>query len=337
VLQGRVHDVQVRVAAEVGEHGRGAGVAGVGDRAVRGGQPDPRVRHVVGQRHALHLERSDAVGAGQRVHVEQLGETGFRFERVDQLGHTGRAQQRDLLERALAVVPHPQQGVQVDAVVAVLVGDHDGVDRAVRTVGEQPGQCAEPEVEHQPETGVLHQEPGARASRLRPRGAAPEHSDLHGPRLMCRMGFFGQFHFDGTAWTAPRDDAVPPWLSVDIHDSDIATITYEPAGPGTGIAFLGETPRTYFEDDTASEPTDVAREAAGLAEWWSGINDMADVWDKERELVGYLAEDGDKAQAATDDDLDDLDEIADEDIFVEVKVARFLDALDLPVPDDLVR
>jgi hypothetical protein len=151
------------------------------------------------------------------------------------------------------------------------------------------------------------------------------------------MGFFGQFHFDGTAWTQPKDDAQPPWLTVEIHDSDFATITYDPAGPGTGVAYLGETPRTYFEDETASEPTDVPREAAGLAEWWSGVNDMADVWDKERELVGYLAEDGDEMAEAPADDLDDLDEIADEDIFIEVRTAQFLAALDLPVPDDLVR
>jgi hypothetical protein len=156
------------------------------------------------------------------------------------------------------------------------------------------------------------------------------------------MGFFGQFHFDGMAWTTPPDDPRPPWLAVEIHDSDIATVTYEPAGPGSGIAYLGETPRAYFDDETASEPTDVTREAAGLAEWWSGVHDMLDVGDKERELVEYLAEDLDEDAAAPPapvdlDDLDDLDEITEEDVFVERKTARFLAALDLPIPDDLVR
>jgi len=152
------------------------------------------------------------------------------------------------------------------------------------------------------------------------------------------MGFFGRFHFDGTAWTEPDDDPRPPWLSVDIHDSDIATITYEPAGPGTGIAYLGETPRSYFEEEDASEPTDTAAEAAGLAAWWAELHDEGAVGTKERELVAYLAEDTDPDQVEEEDeDPDDLDEVDDAEIFVEVKTARFLAALDLPVPDELVR
>lgn len=158
------------------------------------------------------------------------------------------------------------------------------------------------------------------------------------------MGFFGQFHFDGRAWTAPNDDQEPPWLSIDIHDSDIATITYEPAGPGTGIAFLGDTPRGYFEEEDASEPTDTAREAAGLAQWWALIHDEGAVGTKERELVAFLAEDaepGDVGAKAGDrddpDDLYDLDEIDEAEVFVEVKAARFIAALDLPVPDDLAQ
>ncbi len=58
-----------------------------------------------------------------------------------------------------------------------------------------------------------------------------------------------------------------PWLLVDIHDSDIATIAYRPTGSGSGVAYLGVTPRTYFEDPGASAPSDVAREAGGLVEW----------------------------------------------------------------------
>ncbi|MEV7986869.1 hypothetical protein [Micromonospora sp. NPDC085948] len=60
-----------------------------------------------------------------------------------------------------------------------------------------------------------------------------------------------------------------PWLLVDIHDSDSATLTYRPAGPGTGVAYLGYTPRTYFENPDASAPTDAVREAAGLSAWWA--------------------------------------------------------------------
>jgi hypothetical protein len=42
---------------------------------------------------------------------------------------------------------------------------------------------------------------------------------------------------------------------------------YEPAGPGSGTAYLGYTPRTYVDDESASAPADVLREAEGLASW----------------------------------------------------------------------
>ena len=58
-----------------------------------------------------------------------------------------------------------------------------------------------------------------------------------------------------------------PWLSVDIYDSDFATVRYEPPGPGSGTAYLGNTPRTYFGNESASASTDVLREADGLASW----------------------------------------------------------------------
>lgn len=84
------------------------------------------------------------------------------------------------------------------------------------------------------------------------------------------MGFFGGCVFDGRSWLSfePYSDRMPktpePWLSVETYDSDIATVRYEPPGPGSGIAYLGYTPRAYFEDETASAPADVPREAAGL-------------------------------------------------------------------------
>jgi hypothetical protein len=119
--------------------------------------------------------------------------------------------------------------------------------------------------------------------------------------------------------------------------SDIATLTYRPPGPGSGTAYLGHTPRTYFENPDASAPTDVAREAAGLGSWWAqrhgGAGDTERTA-KEAELAAYLAADRDPADIDLDDEDDDLD---DAEIFVEVKTARFLAALDLPVPGDLTR
>lgn len=155
------------------------------------------------------------------------------------------------------------------------------------------------------------------------------------------MGFFGSYVFAGTGWTPVPDEHVldfaEPWLSVDIHDSDITTVEYRPTGPGSGVAYLGETPRTYFEDETASAPTDVALEAAGLASWWalSRGRDGAARAAKERELAAYLAEDTEPPALDDDDQPVDGAPTDDGDVFVEVKTARFLTAMDLPLPDDL--
>ncbi|MEU8328636.1 hypothetical protein [Micromonospora sp. NPDC048839] len=153
------------------------------------------------------------------------------------------------------------------------------------------------------------------------------------------MGFFGTYLFAEGRWTAqaPGQQATSPepWLLVDIHDSDIATLTYRPAGPGSGVAYLGYTPRTYFESPDASAPTDVVREAAGLSEWWAqhrGGSSDTERSAKEGEITTFLAEDLDPADMDDDDDDDDGD-----DTFVDVKTARLLTALDLPVPDDLSR
>lgn len=155
------------------------------------------------------------------------------------------------------------------------------------------------------------------------------------------MGFFGTYLYKQQGWSIQQAGTSPevaePWLLLDIHDSDIATITYQPAGPGSGTAFLGSTPRTYFANESASASTDVNREAAGLATWWAQLRDG--VSDAERDvkcsqLLGYLAEDGDPEGDDWDED-EDVDELDDEDIFVEAKTVRLLAALDLPTPDDL--
>ena len=60
------------------------------------------------------------------------------------------------------------------------------------------------------------------------------------------MGFSGGYIFDGQAWlefepspgTAP--EVASPWLKVVIFDSDLADISYHPAGPGTGVAYLDD-------------------------------------------------------------------------------------------------
>ncbi|MFF5225357.1 hypothetical protein [Dactylosporangium sp. NPDC000521] len=153
------------------------------------------------------------------------------------------------------------------------------------------------------------------------------------------MGFFGGFLYDGRSWTETDHSGMTapsgPWLHVDIHDSDFAVLTYRPAGPGTGTAFIGYTPSVYFGEPDASPPTDAPREAAGLAAWWSGLNPSASAADRDTmaaTLLPYLATD----EPQDDEDDEDDDEFEDEDEddgtspFVEDKVDDFLTALGLP-------
>ena len=89
-----------------------------------------------------------------------------------------------------------------------------------------------------------------------------------------------------------------PWLHASVHDSDFTAVTYRPTGPGSGVAFLGYTPRSYFEIADESAPTDVVRESAGLMYWWAlvhGATSADEITAKNAELIGYLAADLDPA------------------------------------------
>ena len=114
------------------------------------------------------------------------------------------------------------------------------------------------------------------------------------------MGFFGGYIFDGQGWLEfePASGTVPevgtPWLKVVIFDSDIADISYHPAGPGTGVAYLGYTPRVYFEDENASAPSDVEREAAGLAAWVAAYQGGGDETALQDLIAPFLASDEDE-------------------------------------------
>jgi hypothetical protein len=158
---------------------------------------------------------------------------------------------------------------------------------------------------------------------------------------LALVGFFGAYAFDGSTWHEFDPDSdekphnAPPWLSVEIHDSDFAVVRYEPAGLGSGTAYIGYTPRTYFEDESASAPTDVRRETEGLANWLAhhqrGRNEAA-----LGELIAPFLADDSQEQLEDEADLeDDAADPDDADIFVELKVARFLTAVGLSVPDEL--
>lgn len=143
------------------------------------------------------------------------------------------------------------------------------------------------------------------------------------------MGFFGAYLYANGRWSdVDLDGAVPtpadPWMFVVVHDSDIGTIRYAPAGVGSGEAFVGFTPRSYFEDESASRPTDTVRESRGLAAWVQGVlgSDL-----DAPEIESFLAND--------DDDLDESDELHAADVFAEIKLARLLAYLGLPLPAEL--
>lgn len=153
------------------------------------------------------------------------------------------------------------------------------------------------------------------------------------------MGFFGSYLYADGHWHEEELSSEPiaaePWLHASVHDSDFTAVTYRPTGPGSGVAFLGYTPRSYFEMDDASPPTDVARESAGLTHWWAllhGVTSTEEIAAKNAELIGYLAKDLDSTNTESDAD-DDTDD--DAELFAEIKTSRFLATLGLPLPEDL--
>jgi hypothetical protein len=113
------------------------------------------------------------------------------------------------------------------------------------------------------------------------------------------------------------DPAVTPSLTIDIHDSDIATVEYRPAPEGCGRFYLGFQPRDYFDDPAESEPVDLDAEAQGFAEWaeLAGTDDVGAA--RVRKLLA--PEHVDEPQ----------------DTFVEETVERLLRLVGLPVPDQL--
>ncbi len=80
------------------------------------------------------------------------------------------------------------------------------------------------------------------------------------------MGYFGTLVYSEGRWRTGRPTAVP-FLMVDVHDSDIATVDYRAADASGGRFFLGWEPRLYFDEPDASVPVDTDAEAEGFARW----------------------------------------------------------------------
>jgi hypothetical protein len=80
------------------------------------------------------------------------------------------------------------------------------------------------------------------------------------------VGFFGKFAYSAGRWSTEGPTAVP-FLLIDIHDSDIATVDYRAADATGGRFFLGYEPRIYFEEPEGAAPVDTRAESEGFARW----------------------------------------------------------------------
>ena len=80
------------------------------------------------------------------------------------------------------------------------------------------------------------------------------------------MGLFGTFAYSDGRWSTDGPTAVP-FLLVDVHDSDVATLDYRRADASGGRFFLGYEPRFYFDEPDSAAPVDTAAEADGFAAW----------------------------------------------------------------------
>ena len=77
---------------------------------------------------------------------------------------------------------------------------------------------------------------------------------------------FGKFAYSDGGWSRGGPTAVP-FLLVDIHDSDVATVDYRFADASGGRFFLGYEPRFYFDERDAGSPVDTVAESEGFARW----------------------------------------------------------------------
>ena len=80
------------------------------------------------------------------------------------------------------------------------------------------------------------------------------------------MGLFGKFAYSAARWSRGGPTAVP-FLLLDVHDSDIATVDYRFADASGGRFFLGYEPRIYFEEPDGADPVDTRAEAEGFVRW----------------------------------------------------------------------
>lgn len=125
------------------------------------------------------------------------------------------------------------------------------------------------------------------------------------------MGLFVTQTFAAGKWSEGQPISAP-FLMVDIHDSDIATITFQPGPESGGLVYLGFQPRDYFDDDTASADVDLDRQAIALAAWAHEVTGASAEASSIRPLL---------AEGRVEEPMD---------VFVEETVDRLLEILGVP-------
>jgi hypothetical protein len=125
---------------------------------------------------------------------------------------------------------------------------------------------------------------------------------------------FGTFAYSQGRWTRGRPTAVP-FLLLDVHDSDVATVDYRSPDARGGRFYLGYEPRFYFDEADAGSPVDTQAEAEGFARW---VRDAEGRDVDPAEVQPLLAS---PTGTPPDDET------------VEETVARLLALAGLPVPD----
>ena len=86
------------------------------------------------------------------------------------------------------------------------------------------------------------------------------------------VGYFGKLAYSDGRWSPGGPTAVP-FLLLDVHDSDVATIDYRAADASGGRFFLGYEPRFYFDESEAADAVDTQVEAEGFAAWLRDAED----------------------------------------------------------------
>ncbi len=77
---------------------------------------------------------------------------------------------------------------------------------------------------------------------------------------------FGTFAYSDGRWSRGRPTAVP-FLLLDVHDSDVATVDYRSPDASGGRFYLGYEPRFYFDEADAGSPVDTQAQAEGFTRW----------------------------------------------------------------------